>query len=198
MREICHDNKTTWPDTISRVGFLFALFLIILIFIVPEPGLAATVEYTLTIEKASVNLTGKPASAMTINNSIPGPVLRFKEGDTARIHVRNAMDLETSIHWHGVLVPPGMDGVPFISFPPIAPGATFTYEFSIRQNGTYWYHSHTNIQEQFGVYGAIVIEPVEISHHPDRDYVVLFSDWTDEDPHEILRTLKRGSEWYAL
>lgn len=174
--------------------FIFA----VLFFVAVSSGWAGTVEYTLTIDKASVNLTGKPASAMTINNGIPGPVLRFKEGDTARIHVRNTMDVETSIHWHGLLVPPGMDGVPLVSFPPIAPGMTFTYEFPIRQSGTYWYHSHTNTQEQIGVYGAIVIEPIEEAHHPDRDYVVLLSDWTDEDPHEVLRTLKRGSEWYAL
>lgn len=163
-----------------------------------ETAGAATVEYTLTIEKGTVEVTGKRATAMTINGGIPGPVLRFKEGDTAKIHVRNAMAVETSIHWHGVLVPPGMDGVPFISFPPIASGTTFTYEFPIRQSGTYWYHSHTMLQEQLGVYGAIVIEPAEEAHHPDRDYVVLFSDWTDEDPREVLRTLKRGSEWYAL
>lgn len=198
MKIIYRDNKITWPDTVSGVGFLFALLIIFLIVVVPEPGLAATVEYTLTVEKASVNLSGRQASAMTINNSIPGPVLRFKEGDRARIHVRNAMELETSIHWHGVLVPPGMDGVPFISFPPIAPGTMFTYEFPIRQNGTYWYHSHTNTQEQLGVYGAIIIEPVEESHSSARDYVVLLSDWTDEDPHEVLRSLKRGSDWYAL
>ncbi len=169
-----------------------------LFFAAASPVWAATVEYTLTIEKASVNLSGKPALAMTINGSIPGPVLRFKEGDIARIHVKNSMDMQTSIHWHGLLVPPGMDGVPLVSFPPIPPGTTFTYEFPIRQSGTYWYHSHTNIQEQLGVYGAIVIEPVKESHTPDRDYVLLFSDWTDEDPHEVLRTLKRGSEWYAL
>jgi len=162
------------------------------------PVSASTVEYTLTIEKAIINMTGRPASAMMINNSIPGPVLRFKEGDLARIHVHNQMDEETSIHWHGILVPPEMDGVPFISFSPIAPGTTFTYEFPIRQNGTYWYHSHTMLQEQIGVYGAIVIESYGKPRRADRDYVVLLSDWTDEAPGEILRTLKRGSEWYAL
>ncbi len=108
------------------------------------------------------------------------------------------MDVETSIHWHGLLVPPGMDGVPLISFPPIAPGATFTYEFPIRQSGTYWYHSHTSLQEQSGVYGALVIEPANGAAGADREHVVLLSDWTREDPQEVNRTLKRGSEWYAL
>jgi FtsP/CotA-like multicopper oxidase with cupredoxin domain len=159
---------------------------------------AVVIDYDLTIEQRDVTITGEARPAMTINGSIPGPTLRFQEGDTARIRVHNEMDVETSIHWHGVLVPPGMDGVPLISFPPIAPGTTFTYEFPIRQSGTYWYHSHTNLQEQRGVYGSIVIEPPAERLNVDRDYVVLFSDWTDEDPHTILRTLKRGSEWYAL
>ncbi len=159
---------------------------------------AATVEYDLTIEQKQIHITSKPSLGMTINGRIPGPTLRFTEGDTARIHVHNEMDVETSIHWHGILVPPGMDGVPLISFPPIQSGKTFTYEFSIRQSGTYWYHSHTNLQEQSGVYGAIVIEPQNNKVKTDKDYVVLFSDWTDEDPHEVLRTLKRGSEWYAI
>jgi len=155
-------------------------------------------EYDLTIAQEEIRITGKAARGMTLNGSIPGPVLHFKEGDTARIHVHNNMDVETSIHWHGILVPPRMDGVPYISFPPIAPGNTFTYEFPVRQSGTYWYHSHTSLQDQSGVYGAIVIEPVQKRVHADRDYVVVLSDWTDEDPHSVLRTLKRGSEWYLI
>jgi CopA family copper-resistance protein len=162
------------------------------------PAHAATVEYGLTIARQEVNITGRPARGMTINGGIPGPTLRFKEGDFARIHVHNKMNVETSIHWHGVLVPPDMDGVPYISFPPIRPGTTFTYEFPIRQSGTYWYHSHTSLQEQSGVYGGIVIEPRRNGPKPNRDYVVLLSDWTDEDPHEVIRKLKRGSEWYVL
>ena len=146
-----------------------------------------TIEYTLVIASQQVNITGKPASAMTINDSIPGPTLRFREGDFARIHVQNKMDVDTSIHWHGILVPPGMDGVPNISFPPIAPGETFTYEFPIRQSGTYWYHSHTGLQEQRGLYGSIVIEPTIQPVKIDSDYVVLLSDWTDESPDQVLR-----------
>jgi CopA family copper-resistance protein len=159
---------------------------------------AATVEYKLTIAQDEINITGKSARGMTINGGIPGPTLRFKQGDFARIHVHNKMSVETSIHWHGVLVPPDMDGVPNVSFPPINPGTTYTYEFPIRQSGTYWYHSHTSLQEQSGVYGSIVIEPHQSGPKPDHDYVILFSDWTDENPHEVNRTLKRGSEWYAI
>src|SRR5210317_1830494 len=159
---------------------------------------AEVITYDLEIAHQEVNITGSSVPAMTINGTIPGPTLRFREGDTARIHVHNKMDVDTSIHWHGILVPPGMDGVPYISFPPIEPNTTFTYEFPIRQSGTYWYHSHTNLQEQSGVYGSIVIEPERSSIKPDRDYVVLLSDWTDEEPHTVNRTLKRGSEWFAI
>ncbi|MCB9719726.1 MAG: multicopper oxidase domain-containing protein [Candidatus Omnitrophica bacterium] len=159
---------------------------------------AAEVEYSLTIEKTQVNITKDSALAMTINGEIPGPVLNFVEGDVARISVENRMDVETSIHWHGLLLPPGMDGVPYLTYPPIKPGETFVYEFPIRQSGTYWYHSHTMFQEQRGVYGSIVIEPRKERREYDKDYVVMLSDWTDEDPHSVMRTLKRGSEWYAV
>jgi FtsP/CotA-like multicopper oxidase with cupredoxin domain len=181
-----------------RLDFdLRVAFLVILLFL-SAPVQAAIIEYDLTIKEEEVNITGEPHPAMTINGGIPGPTLRFQEGDTARIHVHNEMDVDTSIHWHGILVPPSMDGVPYVSFPPIAPGTTFTYEFPIRQSGTYWYHSHTDLQEQRGVYGSIVIIPPDERLSVDRDYVALFSDWTDEDPHTVLRILKRGSEWYAL
>ncbi|HEX2965633.1 MAG TPA: multicopper oxidase domain-containing protein [Syntrophorhabdaceae bacterium] len=159
---------------------------------------ATSVEYDLTISQLQANITGKSAQSMAINGGIPGPTLRFKKGDTARIHVHNNMNVDTSIHWHGVLVPPGMDGVPYLSFPPIKPGEIFTYEFPIRQSGTYWYHSHTGMQQQSGVYGAIIIEALRNDPKSDRDHVVILSDWTDEDPHEVSRTLKRGSDWYAL
>jgi CopA family copper-resistance protein len=173
--------------------------LIFAIFFSPMPMRAAIVEYELTVAQREVNITGKPTWGMTINGGIPGPTLRFREGDTARIRVHNRMREDTSIHWHGMLVPPNMDGVPYVSFPPIQPGATFTYEFPIRQSGTYWYHSHTGLQEQRGVYGSITIEPREGERRQaDRDYVVMLSDWTDEKPHEVLRTLKRGSEWFGI
>ncbi len=176
---------------------LLSVFLFILIGI-PGWGWAGIVDYELAIAQEIVSIAGATAEGMTLNGGIPGPTLRFKEGDTARIHVQNRMSVPSSIHWHGLLVPPEMDGVPLVSFPPIEPGATFVYEFPIRQSGTYWYHSHTNTQEQSGVYGSIVIEPLRKRLQVDRDYVVLFSDWTDEDPHEVLRTLRSGSEWYAI
>lgn len=184
---------------LSRESLLaYTVFLlVIIVFPLSAPG--ETIEYDLTIALQEVNITGNSAWGMTINGGIPGPTLRFWEGDIARIRVHNKMIVETSIHWHGVLVPPDMDGVPYVSFPPIRAGTTFTYEFPIRQSGTYWYHSHTSLQEQSGVYGSIVIEPTEQNGpKPDRDHVLVLSDWTDEDPHEVNRTLKRGSEWYAI
>ena len=160
---------------------------------------AATVEYDLTIARQEVNFTGQPVKAMTINGHLPGPTLRFTEGDHAVIRVHNRMDVETSIHWHGILLPNAMDGVPFVTYPPIAPGQTFIYEFDLRQSGTYWYHSHTMLQEQRGLFGALVIEPKdEGAFDRLRDHVVVLSDWTDEDASSVLHTLKRGSEWYSL
>jgi hypothetical protein len=159
---------------------------------------AATVEYHLTIAEKVVNFTGKPRQALTVNGSIPAPTLTFREGDLARIHVTNSTNVDSSIHWHGLLLPNRMDGVPFVTFPPIRPGETFHYEFRIRQHGTYWYHSHTALQEQKGLYGAFVILPRRGGVSGDRDKAVVLSDWTDEDPHEVLRWLKRGSEWPAL
>lgn len=207
MRQLKNCSASTWsPGTeklqaspehpeIFRILPAFIAFQLLLFF--PALLCAATVEYELILAEQEVNVTGKPVTAMTVNGAIPGPLLRFSEGDLARIRVRNTMGVETSIHWHGLLVPPVMDGVPYVSFPPIKPGATFTYEFPIRQRGTYWYHSHSELQEQLGVYGAIVISPRD-QPPATPEAVVLFSDWTDEDPHAVQRTLKRGSEWYAL
>lgn len=171
------------------------IYLIILLVIAPvSEALSRTREYNLTIAKDKVNITGKPVSGMTINGGIPGPTLLFDEGDEAVIHVENTMDTETSIHWHGLLVPPQFDGVPHVSFPPIKPGTTFTYRFPIRQAGTYWYHSHTKLQEQLGVYGSIVIQPKKKRHAVSSEHVVLLSDWTDMNPDKVMRLLRRGSE----
>jgi len=159
---------------------------------------AAVVEYDLEIAWQKITINHKSGEGMTINGTIPGPTLYFTEGDTARIRVRNTMAVSTSIHWHGILVPPNMDGVPMITQPPIDPGATFTYEFPIRQNGTYWYHSHSGLQEQRGLYGSIVIAPKKGMGKTGQDRVVLLSDWTKDSPDYVLQTLKRGSEWYAL
>ena len=158
------------------------------------------VEYDLTISERTLSPAGRPVRALTVNGAIPAPVLRFREGDVVRITVRNALRYEeTSIHWHGLLVPNAMDGVPYLTTPPIPPGGKRVFEFRLRQSGTYWYHSHSGLQEQRGVYGAIVIEPREPDDlKVDREHVVVLSDWTNESPEEVMRTLMRGSEWYAL
>jgi CopA family copper-resistance protein len=155
-------------------------------------------EYELVLEDAMVNKTGKAVKGMTVNGGVPGPVLRFKEGEYAKITVTNKMEAKTSVHWHGILLPNFYDGVPYLNTPPIAPGESFTYEFAIKQSGTYWYHSHVALQEQSGVYGSIVIEPKESTLDYDKDLVLMLSDWTDEDPHSVLKNLKRGNEWYGI
>ena len=157
-----------------------------------------TITYHLSIDQKKVNLAGKQVNGMTINNSIPGPTLQFTEGNYAVIYVQNNMNEETSIHWHGLLLPNFMDGVPYLTTPPIRAGKTLKYEFPIKQSGTYWYHSHTLLQEQSGVFGSIVIQPkVKILDY-DRELVLVLSDWTNEKPLEVLRTLKRRTEWYNI
>ena len=161
---------------------------------------AKTVAYDLTIAETKLSPAGEERSALTINGEIPGPTLRFTEGDDAVITVRNTLGREeTSIHWHGLLVPNSEDGVPYLTTAPIDPGSARTFRFKLRHAGTYWYHSHTGLQEQRGVYGSIVITPrggerVEAS----QDHVLVLSDWTNENPKEVMRTLMRGSEWYAV
>ncbi len=164
--------------------------------LVPVWVFCETREYHLIIEQKQVFVGNQSASGMTINGGIPGPVLRFDEGDLALIHVTNKMSVASSIHWHGLLVPPAMDGVPMITQLPIAPGETFIYKIPIRQSGTYWYHSHTGLQEQRGLYGSIVIDDSKIKSNHDQ--VLLLSDWTTDNPQSVLRDLKRGSEWFSL
>jgi len=154
-------------------------------------------EFHLVIGKTAVNFTGTPAIATTVNGQIPAPTLHFKEGETVTIHVYNDLDVDSSIHWHGLILPTEMDGVPNISFEGIKPKETFTYTFTIKQSGTYWYHSHSGFQEQTGVYGAIVIEPkVKEPYDYDRDYVVALSDWSDEKPESVYRKLKLMGDYY--
>jgi CopA family copper-resistance protein len=154
-------------------------------------------EFDLTIAETSVNFTGEPRVATTVNGSMPAPTLRWREGDTVTIRVTNRLAEETSIHWHGIILPYEMDGVPGISFKGIAPGETFTYRFKVQQSGTYWYHSHSGMQEQTGLYGAIIIDPVGADPiQADSDYVVLLSDWTDEDPMTVFGKLKKQSDYY--
>jgi CopA family copper-resistance protein len=155
-------------------------------------------EINLTIEKNKMTLGGVTAKAMSINGSIPGPILEFTEGDLAVINVTNNMDVETSIHWHGLILPNFQDGVPYLTTPPIKPGATFQYRIPLNQSGTYWYHSHTMLHEQKGVYGSIVIQPKEQAIDYDKELVVVISDWTNEKPMNVLKNLKRGNEWYQI
>ncbi len=155
-------------------------------------------EYTLTIKEEMVNKAGKEVKGMTVNGTIPGPILEFTEGEYAVIYVKNEMSVETSVHWHGILLPNFQDGVPYLTTPPIRPGETFKYEFPIKQAGTYWYHSHTMLQEQSGVFGSLVINPKEKNLDYDKDLVLMLSDWTNEKPMNVLRNLKRGNEWYGM
>ena len=166
---------------------------------------ARITEYTLEIAEGRLSPAGKEVRALMINGSMPGPVLRFREGDVARIHVRNRLRTEeTSTHWHGLLVPNLEDGVPYLTTPPINPGESRTFEFLLKHSGTYWYHSHTGLQEQRGVYGAIVVEPKSSARartdlpRIDREEVVVLSDWTNERATDVFRTLLRGSDWYAI
>ena len=154
-------------------------------------------EFHLTIDKTLVNVTGMPSYATTVNGMLQGPTLRWCEGDTLTIHVTNNLKESSSIHWHGIILPFHMDGVPGISYAGIAPGETFTYTFTLQQSGTYWYHSHSGFQEQTGVYGAIVIEPKEKDPFAyDREHVVILSDYSDEKPASIYRKLKLSADYY--
>lgn len=161
---------------------------------------SAVVRYDLTISEKIISPEGKRVTALAINDSIPGPTLRFRVGDTARIRVHNRLPKEdTLLHWHGLLLPNAQDGVPYLNTPPIPAGKFFDYEFPLTHAGTFWYHSHKGLQEQRGLYGAIVVEPAQVVGPPvDREHVVVLSDWTNEHPDEVMRTLLRGDEWYAI
>ncbi|APV41739.1 copper oxidase [Pseudomonas frederiksbergensis] len=162
-----------------------------------EPQVLAGTDFDLFIGETPVNITGNPRTAMTINGGIPGPLLRWREGDTVTLRVKNKLNTNTSIHWHGILLPANMDGVPGLSFHGIEPDGMYVYQFKVRQNGTYWYHSHSGFQEQSGVYGPLVIDAKEPEPFQyDRDYVVMLTDWTDEDPVGLMKTLKKQSDYY--
>ena len=162
-----------------------------------QPTVLSGTEFDLTIDSMSVDFTGKRRTAMAINGSIPGPLLRWREGDTVTLRVRNRLPHDTSIHWHGILLPANMDGVPGFSFAGIAPDGMYEYRFKVVQSGSYWYHSHSGFQEQLGVYGALIIDPKKPDPFSyDRDYVVFLSDWTDESPARVLAKLKKRSDYY--
>jgi CopA family copper-resistance protein len=154
-------------------------------------------EYTLIIRKEKVKVGSREGLGVLVNGQLPGPLLTFKEGKEVIIHVINEMDEPTSIHWHGILAPNNMDGVPGLVFPGIMPKNKFTYRFPVVQYGTYWYHSHSLMQEQTGLYGPIICKSEkDDSIKADREYVVLLSDWTDESPHDILKKLKKHPGYY--
>jgi FtsP/CotA-like multicopper oxidase with cupredoxin domain len=160
------------------------------------------IVYQLYITDTMVNYTGRQRHAIAVNGQLPGPTLEFTEGDTAEVHIHNEMMMETSVHWHGLIVPNQYDGVSYLSAPPIRPMETYVARFPIVQNGTYWYHSHTMLQEQIGLYGALIIHKREASGAPDaaagKEEVLLLSDWTDENPHQVQRSLHYATDWYAI
>ena len=166
--------------------------------ITPAPwGTLSGTEFDLRIGETPMNFTGRPRHAVTVNGSVPAPVLRWREGDTVTLRVANTLDEDASIHWHGILLPANMDGVPGLSFHGIRPGDTYVYRFDVRQAGTYWYHSHSGFQEQRGLYGPLVIEPREPAPFTyDREHVVMLTDWTDERPEHVFAKLKKRSDYY--
>ena len=160
-------------------------------------GVLTGTDFDLRIGPIPINITGADRTAFAINGSVPAPLLRWREGDTVTLRVSNSLREDASIHWHGILLPANMDGVPGLSFHGIRPGETYTYRFNVRQGGTYWYHSHSGFQEQVGVYGPLVIQPREPEPFKyDREHVVLLSDWTDENPERVFAKLKKQSDYY--
>ncbi len=154
-------------------------------------------QFQLNIGYQKVNFTGSEQLATTVNGSLPAPTLRWKEGDTVSLKVTNHLAHDSSIHWHGIILPTNMDGVPGLSFEGIKPGGTYHYQFKLNQSGTYWYHSHSGFQEQTGVYGAIIVDPKDGEPHPaDRDVVVVLSDWSDIAPEKLYSTLKKQSHYF--
>jgi FtsP/CotA-like multicopper oxidase with cupredoxin domain len=177
---------------------LFSLVLSSVVLGPATTSFAKVVRYELNATKGKVNLSGKSEVdwALMINGSIPAPTLEFTEGDEAEIVVHNKLAEEVSIHWHGILLPPEMDGVAYVNTPPIHAGESLTFRFKIRQHGTYWYHSHTRLQEQKGIYGGIIIHPREKKIAYDRDVVVVLSDWSDEDADHIMKNLRKDGDYY--
>ena len=167
----------------------------------PAPELAGS-AFQLDIGTSMVDFTGRPRPAITVNGSLPAPTLRWREGDTVALRVANrlAPGIQTSIHWHGIVLPANMDGVPGLSFDGIMPGESYLYRFRLGQSGSYWYHSHSLRQEQAGLYGAIIVDPLQPPPYRwDREHVVLLSDWTDLSPDALFRRLKQSphhDNWY--
>ena len=162
-----------------------------------QPPVLSGNRFDLRLDRMTVNKTGTPSWANAINGGVPGPVLHWRQGDVVTLNVTNNLPVMTGIHWHGIILPNPMDGVPGLEFPGIKPGETFTYRFPVLQSGTYWYHSHMGYQEQKGVYGALIIEPDdEPLIKADRDYPIVLSDWMDGDPLVVANNLKQNSDYY--
>jgi CopA family copper-resistance protein len=162
-----------------------------------QQSILSGTQFHLQIGEAPVNFTGRARTGTVVNAQVPAPLLRWREGDTVTLRVSNSLAARSSIHWHGMIVPADMDGVPGLSFDGIPGGGEYVYRFKVNQSGTYWYHAHSRFQEQTGLYGPIVIEPrAGERHRTERDYVVLLSDWTDIDPERIFATLKKRSDSY--
>ena len=175
------------------------VMLLALLTVLPAMAEAKLVEYEFDINYKTVNFSGEDVQAMSVGGSIPAPTIDATVGDTLRVTFHNKMDVESSIHWHGVLLPNDQDGVPFLTTSPIRAGKSFTYEYPIIHHGTYWYHSHTQLQEQRGVYGSLVFHPKDgEKYKADREYVAVLSDWTNENPMQVLRNLKKDGDYYAL
>lgn len=161
------------------------------------PAVLTGTDIALSIGAQIANLTGRQRTAITVNGSLPAPILRFREGDHVHLRVKNTLDVTSSIHWHGIILPANMDGVPGLSFNGIQPGETYDYQFPLNQSGTYWYHGHSAMQEQLGLYGALIIDPKDPEPFQyDRDHVVLLSDWTDENPHRLWDKLKKQGDYF--
>ncbi len=162
----------------------------------PAVPLLTGTEFDLTLAETPANFTGKPRMATTVNGSLPAPTLRWREGDEVTLRVTNNLPAMSSIHWHGIILPYRMDGVPGVSFDGIAPGETFVHRFRVQQSGTYWYHAHT-LHEQTGLYGSIIIDPKDEDPVKfDREHVIVLSDWTDDEPMTVLKNLKKQSDYY--
>ncbi|MFC3050590.1 multicopper oxidase domain-containing protein [Kordiimonas pumila] len=177
--------------------FFKTAFLALLLMAAPLTAHAKIVEYELDIDTATVNFTGKPVEALTVGGGIPAPLITARVGDTLRVTFHNKLNTASSIHWHGVLLPNEQDGVSFLTTTPIAAKSSHTFEYPIKHKGTFWYHSHTGLQEQRGVYGPIVFYP-ETGEEEYTEKVVVLSDWTDENPHHVLANIKKDGDYYAL
>ena len=197
MERLAVPMRIDTPKKEYKMKAIYLLFSLITLFSTKLE--AKIVKYHFTIDTKVVNFTGKDVQALSINNQIPAPTIEATVGDTLEITVANKLHEDTSIHWHGVLLPNDQDGVPYLTTPPIKPQSTFTYRFKVRHSGTHWYHSHSGLQEQRGLYGSIVFHPKDGEKHKvDTEHVIVLSDWIDENPNQVLANLKKDGDWYAL